>query len=214
MARTVEQFSVSVVDAHVLCAGNCIGLLSNTAFLLSTDSKLQVSDPKTGKARSTLHNFCQLGLAPAPGSDPKKKRSTLHNFCQLVLAPARSSLVFFRLALRKHKRNDISHSCYGRRIQISGHSDFGILNSDGASSILTRVQADTATAACPEHPGSLDMISITFCSRHLWCWWSLLGEYCIRSWIIFYNVNSEYDSTFLFLKLWLQLRILEMTEIH
>ena len=43
--------------------------------------------------RSTLHNFCQLGLAPARGSDPKKGkvRSSLHNFCHLRLAPARGS---------------------------------------------------------------------------------------------------------------------------
>ena len=46
----------------------------------------------------SLHIFCQLRLAPVPGSDLKKKRkvrSTLRNFCQLGLAPARSSLVFF-----------------------------------------------------------------------------------------------------------------------
>ena len=29
------------------------------------------------------------------------------------------------------------HLCFGRRIQMSGHSDFGIFNNDGASSILT-----------------------------------------------------------------------------
>ena len=33
---------------------------------------------------------------------------------------------------------------------------------DCASSVLTCVQADTASAACPEHPGSLAMTSITF----------------------------------------------------
>ena len=50
----------------------------------------------------------------------------------------------------------------GRQIQISGHSDFGIFNNVDASSILTCVQADTASAACPEHPGSLDTLSMTF----------------------------------------------------
>ena len=45
---------------------------------------------------------------------------------------------------------------------MSGHSDFGIFNNFGASSIFTWVKADTASAACPAHPGSLDMISITF----------------------------------------------------
>ena len=51
------------------------------------------SDPKKRKVRSTLHFFCQLGLARARVSDPKegKVRSTLHNFCQLGRAPARGS---------------------------------------------------------------------------------------------------------------------------
>ena len=52
------------------------------------------------------------------------------------------------------------------------------------------------------------------CGCHLWCWWSLLCKYCMRAGIIFHNVTSEYDSTFLLLKLRLQFRILEMTEVH
>ena len=45
---------------------------------------------------------------------------------------------------------------------IYGHADFGIYNKYGASSILTWMYADTACAACPAHPGSLAMTSITF----------------------------------------------------
>ena len=45
---------------------------------------------------------------------------------------------------------------------MSGHSEFGIFNNLGASSIFTWVEADTASAACRAHPGSLDMISMTF----------------------------------------------------
>ena len=52
--------------------------------------------------------------------------------------------------------------CFGRRIQISGNSDFGIFNNVGASSLFTWVQADIASAACPAHPGSLAMTTITF----------------------------------------------------
>ena len=44
---------------------------------------------------------------------------------------------------------------------MSGHSDFGIFNNLGASTILIRVQANTASAACPAHPGSLEITSIT-----------------------------------------------------
>ena len=58
--------------------------------------------------------------------------------------------------------HDSGHLCRGRRIQMSGHSDFGTFNNSGASSIFTWVEADTAPAACPAHCGSLDMISMTF----------------------------------------------------
>ena len=45
---------------------------------------------------------------------------------------------------------------------MSGHSDFGTFRYFGASSIFTWVLADTASAAFPAHPGSLEMISMTF----------------------------------------------------
>ena len=57
--------------------------------------------------------------------------------------------------------HDFGHLCFGRRIQLTGHSDFGMSNSDGASSFLTWVETDTASAACPLHPGSLAMTSIS-----------------------------------------------------
>ena len=57
--------------------------------------------------------------------------------------------------------HDFGHLCRGRRIQMSGHSDFGTFNNVGASFILTWVWADTASAACPAHPGSLALASIT-----------------------------------------------------
>ena len=52
---------------------------------------------------------------------------------------------------------------------MSGHSDLGIFNNFGASSILTWVLADTASAACPAQHGSLEMISMTFGGCHLRC---------------------------------------------
>ena len=112
------------------------------------------------------------------------------------------------------KRNDwIFHAASGRT-QISGHSDFRFFNDDCASSILTWVWADAASAACPAHPGSLAMTSMTFCSRHLWRRWAFLREYCIRARIIFYGVTSQYNSAFVFLKLWFQLGTLGMTDVH
>ena len=51
-------------------------------------------------------------------------------------------------------------------------------------------------AACPAHPGSLDMKSMTFaaviCDADDPC----SSGYCIRSRIIFHNITSEYNSTF------------------
>ena len=41
-------------------------------------------------------------------------------------------------------------------------ADFGFCNNVGASSIGTWAQADTASVACPAHPGSLDVMFITF----------------------------------------------------
>ena len=43
VAQMVERCSVSILHAHIRRAGNCIGLLSNTALLLSTDSKYSFS---------------------------------------------------------------------------------------------------------------------------------------------------------------------------
>ena len=53
-------------------------------------------------------------------------------------------------------------TCRGRRIHISGHSYFEILSNFGSSSILTWVQADTASADYPAQSGSLVVTSVTF----------------------------------------------------
>ena len=45
---------------------------------------------------------------------------------------------------------------------MSGQSDLGIFSNFGASPIFSWVQADTASAACPAQPGSLEMTSMTF----------------------------------------------------
>ena len=86
--------------------------------------------------------------------------------------------------------------------------------SDGASSILTWVLADTASAACPAHPSSLEIMSMTFaaviCDADDPC--SVNTAYGPES-----SFTKSPPSTTLplnFLKLWLQLRIHEMTKIH
>ena len=63
----------------------------------------------------------------------------------------------------------LGHLCRGRRIHLYvwDHADFGIQSNLGAPSIFTWVQADTASAACPAHPGNLAITSITFRSSHL-----------------------------------------------
>ena len=57
--------------------------------------------------------------------------------------------------------HDLGHLCCGRRIQMSGHSDFGIFY------IFVSIfhfslgyKADTASAACQSQPGNLEMISM------------------------------------------------------
>ena len=49
---------------------------------------------------------------------------------------------------------------------------------------------------------------------HLWRRWSLLCKHCVRAWIIFNSVTSEYISAFAcFCNFGFQLRILEMTDV-
>ena len=55
---------------------------------------------------------------------------------------------------------EFGHLSRGIRIQISGQSDWGILNNLGASSNFTWVWADTASAACPSPPGNLAITSM------------------------------------------------------
>ena len=111
--------------------------------------------------------------------------------------------------------HDFGHVCRGGRIQISGHSDFGIFNNFGASSMFTRVQADTASADCPPLHGSLDMLSMTFaaviCDADDPCSVNNTAQDSKSS---FKNVASEYNSTFVFLVLCLQFGILQMPDVH
>ena len=64
---------------------------------------------------------------------------------------------------------DFGHLCRRRRIQIPGHSDLEDFNNAEASSILTWVQADTASPAGPARPAGLAVNIHHICGRHLLC---------------------------------------------
>ena len=103
--------------------------------------------------------------------------------------------------------HDFGHLCFGRRIQISGHSDFRI--------VKTCVLADTASAAWPEHPGSLDIMYMTFAAviwtltilvrwilrthqnhllqRHLWVRPCLLYFWCFASNSAFFKMTDVHQ---------------------
>ena len=83
--------------------------------------------------------------------------------------------------------HDFGHLCFGRRIQMSGHSDFGIFNN--FVSIFHFYLGISRYCVCCLSIATLQSgYDIhDFCCRHLWRWWSLLAKYCIRSWIIFHN---------------------------
>ena len=108
--------------------------------------------------------------------------------------------------------HDFGHLSFGWRIQMSWHSDSGCFNNVGASSILTWVSADTASAACPAHHG--DICPMTFAA-----------VICDATEPCSVNTAYEPESSFtmsprsttlplVLLILRFQLRILEMTEIH
>ena len=109
---------------------------------------------------------------------------------------------------------DLCHLCRGRRIQMSGHSDSGIFNNLGASSFFTWVYADTASAACPAHPGSLEMTSMTFAA-----------VICDADEPCSVNAAQDPESSFtmsprsttqplIFLVLCIQFGILQMRDVH
>ena len=89
--------------------------------------------------------------------------------------------------------HDLGHLCFGRCIQISGQSDFGIFNN-----FWCIFHFDLRKSGC-----SIGCLAWTswksgynvhyFCGCHLGCWWSLFSEYCVRTRIIVYCVASEYD---------------------
>ena len=107
--------------------------------------------------------------------------------------------------------HEFGHLCRGWRIQMSGHSDFGIFNNFWESSIfylgLSRYRVCCLSIATRR--SGQDIHDLGGC--HLRCWWSLFSEYCIRPWIVFHNITSEYNSTFVFLVFCLQFSIFQMT---
>ena len=106
------------------------------------------------------------------------------------------------------------HLYRGRRVQTSGHSDSGCFSNVGESSTLTWVQADTASLACPAHPGRLAITSWTFAS-----------VICDADEPCSVNTAKDPESSFTilprsstgplyFLEPLLQLRVLEVTQSH
>ena len=57
--------------------------------------------------------------------------------------------------------HDFGHMCFGRRIQISGHSDFAIFNDLGASSIFPACKLILRLLLVLRTTGSVAMASIT-----------------------------------------------------
>ena len=110
--------------------------------------------------------------------------------------------------------HDLGHLCRGRRIQLSGHSDFGIFSTicehlpfwPGYKQILHKLLVLRTLAIWIWYPWPL-LLS-------LWCWWSLFSEYCIRTRIVFYNITAEHDSTFVFLVFCLQFSIRQCTSVE
>ena len=93
--------------------------------------------------------------------------------------------------------HDFGHLCRGRRIQMSGHSDLGIFKILEYLQFLLGISGYRIRClSCAPRQSGYDIHDSCCC--HLWCWWSLFCEFCMRSRIIFHNIASEYNSTFVF----------------
>ena len=110
-----------------------------------------------------------------------------------------------QISFKKHDRDgfskrddDFGHLCCGRRIDMSPHSDFGIVSTFGASSIFCL--SISKDCVCCLSCASLQSLYCVYylCCRHLWCWWSLFSEYCRRSRNIFRSVSSKKNSILVF----------------
>ena len=183
--------SAEILDSNIVLQLSTISLLISHRLWVHptyTWSRKDVGSPKSTSLLSTFHIELILCFFPAnfmsstytdknnPFSRWTKRHSQFGIFsqpcfnrtfsnCLSQKSPAKGWPYRFRSrgttgsSILDH---DFGHLCRGRRIQMSGHSKFGIFNNFGTFSIFTCVLADTASAACPEHPGSLDMISMTF----------------------------------------------------
>ena len=79
---------------------------------------------------------------------------------------------------------DQGHLCRGRRIQMSGHSDFGVFNNLRASSIFLGYTPDYCVCclSIATRQSGDDIHDLSCC--HLRCWRSLFSEYCIRTRVV------------------------------
>ena len=110
--------------------------------------------------------------------------------------------------------HDFGHLCLGRRVHTSGHSDFGIFEQSWC--IL-----QFYLGACRYCISCLPVTIWQFCNyihnfrrSHLWRRRPLLCEHSKSAWVIFDNVTTEYNTSFVLLKFLFQLRIFQLTYDH
>ena len=106
--------------------------------------------------------------------------------------------------------HDFHHLCLGRRIHTSGHSDFGIFSNLGISFSIYRYCIRSLSFTIWEFCNHIH----DFRRSHLWRRRFLLCEYSISVWVIFYNVITEFHTSFVLLKFLLQLSIFQVTHVH
>ena len=202
LPRGNSWFKHGSVIVNNIFAYFTLSLRTHQVYMVKND----VGSPKSTSLLSTFHIRLIFCFFPAnlmlstntdknnPFSRCTNKHSQLETFSQTCCNRIFSNCLFhnspaegwpYRFRSRGKTGSSIvdhylGHLRFGWRIQISGHSDFEIFNNFGASSISTWEKADTASAACPAHPGSLDMTSMTFAAvicdadaRPLYFWCSV-----------------------------------------
>ena len=101
--------------------------------------------------------------------------------------------------------HDLGYLCRGRRIHISGHSDFAIFQHYGRilQILLECTRILHQSAACSSQSGYLGITSIAFAAVI----WDADEPCSVKAAKVpessFNNVTSEHDSTFPFLVLWI-----------
>ena len=155
-----------------------------------------MSSPYTDKKIAV----CDEGVTPGD-LFPILQSELSRIFCPINVQPGDRKECVPEVRLdRQLTLNVVVFLLFGILIQIFGQSSFESSRSSGASFISTYVYALTASLACPEETGSLELTSKKKkCRRQVRRWCTLLREYSVVPGIVLHSIDTQHHSSLVLL---------------